>query len=252
MPYTIAICNNKGGVGKTTSTLNIGAYLAQKHRVLLIDMDPQANLTTAFKLPPDGPQHVGTWILDETPLEDIRHQKENLHLIPSSNHLRETEIMISSKPGGNKRLRRALKPLKNEYDYILIDCPPSLGLLTVNAFLAADKFLSPFEASYFSYSGIANLLNFRDNLNEFEEHDIEMLGIFLTKFNPRQRSRLSQGMAKKIRDSQISAKVFDTTIRTNKDLGESPILGMDVYEYAPESNGAQDYQALTQEIIEAL
>ena len=245
---TISIMNHKGGTGKTTSSINIGAGLAKKGlKVLLLDIDSQANLT----------EGLGVGDPEESVYDSIRENKklpilnisDNLDLVPSSIDLLGTEMEIVSKIGREQILHKLLKPIRSEYDYIIIDCPPSVGLLTVNAMVASDTILLPLQGEYFAYKGVDRLLGIvnevRDNLNE----KLEIGGVFITQINPNRI--LTKTIVEKLTED-LQDKVFDTKIRINVALAEAQLQGQTIFDYAPESNGAKDYEMLVDEILNRL
>jgi len=242
---TIAILNHKGGTGKTTSAINIGAGLAKKgKRVLLVDIDPQANLTEGL-----GIRDAGTSIYDsirDSKKLPVIQVNESLDLVPSSIDLLGAELEIVSKIGREKIITKLLKPLKGEYDYIILDCPPALGLLTINAIVASDTVLLPLEAEYFAYKGIDRLMGVIEQVQEHLNEKLTIGGVFVTKCNS-QRT-LTQTIVDSITDF-FGDKVFETKIRINVSLSEAQLQGQSVFEYAPESNGAKDYELLVDEII---
>lgn len=242
---TIAILNHKGGTGKTTSAINIGAGLARKgKRVLLVDIDPQANLTEGLGIR-DAETSIYDSIRDSKKLPVIQIN-ESLDLVPSSIDLLGAELEIVSKIGREKIITKLLKPLKSDYDYIILDCPPALGLLTVNAIVASDTVLLPLEAEYFAYKGIDRLMGVIEQVQEHLNEKLTIGGVFVTKCNS-QRT-LTQTIVDSITDF-FGDKVFETKIRINVSLSEAQLQGQSVFEYAPESNGAKDYDLLVDEII---
>ena len=245
---TISIMNHKGGTGKTTSSINIGAGLAKKGlKVLLLDIDSQANLTEGLG---KGDPELSVYdSIRENKKLPILNVSENLDLVPSSIDLLGAEMEIVSKIGREQILHKLLKPIRSEYDYIIIDCPPSVGLLTVNAMVASDTILLPLQGEYFAYKGVDRLLGIvnevRDNLNE----KLEIGGVFITQINPNRI--LTKTIVEKLTED-LQDKVFDTKIRINVALAEAQLQGQTIFDYAPESNGAKDYEMLVEEILNRL
>ena len=247
MSHVIAIANHKGGVGKTTSTQNIGVALSKEGlKVLLIDLDPQANLSDAF-----GYDEVGVGVYDaltEKTGLPIIELSESLHLTPSNLDLSVAEIELSGKTGREYILKDLIDAVKGNYDYILIDCPPSLGLLTVNALTASTEVYIPLDAQYFSMKGLDKLIFVINQIKKRLNKGIDISGVFLTQFDS--RIVLNRNVAEMI-ESSFPNKVFQTKIRNNITLAEAPIENKDIFSYAPSSNGAEDYRALAKEILAA-
>ncbi len=250
----IAISNQKGGVGKTTSVLNIGVFLARKgKKVLLIDIDPQANLTSGLGIErdteDDGMLSVYDILINQTKAEDtvLESRIENLHIIPSSIELAGAEVEMVNAMSRESVLKNAIDQLRNEYDYILIDCPPSLGLLTINSQVASDKVIIPVQAEYFALEGLGQLVNtiklVKNNLNP----NLEIGGVVLTMFDT--RTNLSKDIAVELKN-HFDDQLFDTLVPRNIKLSEAPSHGLAIVEYEPESSGAQAYGRLTEEILE--
>tara|TARA_R110002020_G_scaffold51034_14_gene144633 strand:+ start:4010 stop:4756 length:747 start_codon:yes stop_codon:yes gene_type:complete len=245
---TISIMNHKGGTGKTTSSINIGAGLAKKGlKVLLLDIDSQANLTEGLG---KGDPELSVYdSIRENKKLPILNVSENLDLVPSSIDLLGAEMEIVSKIGREQILHKLLKPIRSEYDYIIIDCPPSVGLLTVNAMVASDTILLPLQGEYFAYKGVDRLLGIvnevRDNLND----KLEIGGVFITQINPNRI--LTKTIVEKLTED-LQDKVFDTKIRINVALAEAQLQGQTIFDYAPDSNGAKDYEMLVDEILNRL
>ena len=245
---TISIMNHKGGTGKTTSTINIGAGLAKKGlKVLLMDLDSQANLTEGL-----GIREAEVSVYDsirESKKLPILHITENLDLVPSSIDLLGAEMEIVSKIGREQIIHKLLKPVRSDYDFIIIDCPPSVGLLTVNAMVASDSILIPLQGEYFAYKGVDRLLGIvkevRENLND----KLEIGGVFITQINPNRI--LTKTIVEKLTED-LQEKVFETKIRMNVALAEAQLQGQSIFDYAPDSNGAKDYEMLVDEILSKL
>jgi chromosome partitioning protein len=242
---TICIVNHKGGVGKTTSVANIGAGLALAGaKVLLIDIDAQCNLSESFGLVRQVP-NIYTSITQRTPLP-IYSVKPNLDVVPSSLELVKAEIEISAAMSRESILRKLLDAVKSKYDFVLIDSPPSLGLLTVNALTAADEVIIPLEAEFLAYRGLDSIVFAIDLTKENTNPALKIGGVFLTKYNK------SRSLTKSIREEvgkYFGDVLFETVIRVNVALAEAPSNGKDIFEYAPDSNGAADYADLVKEIL---
>ena len=237
----ISVCNFKGGVAKTSSTMNIGAAMAQLgKKVLLIDMDPQFNLTTSFGIiEPEQTVYDGiTKRIDHLPILTI---KEDLHIVPSSIDLNKAEVEMSSAFKREERLTELLAPLKDLYDYILIDCPPSLGLLTINSLVASDEIYVPVEPEYLALKGFSVLEQALDKIG------MTLDRIFITKFD--RRNILHRDIAQALID-HAGDRVFDAVIRKNIAIPEAIANGVDIFTYDSRCNGAEDYLNLTKEMIE--
>jgi len=248
-PRIISLTNNKGGVGKTTSSLNIGIGLARKGKqVLLIDLDPQASLTISLGINPNN--HLENSILQVlTKKKDIKEcilkVQNNVYLIPSNSLLNDAEALISAKPYKETILKKALEPIKNVFDYIIIDCPPSLTTLTNNGLGASNEVFIPIEAEYLALQGTSQLV---EKINEMQEGNeaLEITGVFLTKYDQR------KNLNKQVKDVLIDTfkdKVFKTDINTNVALAEAPSHQKDIFSYEPTSTGARDYENLINEIL---
>ena len=239
MGKIISIANFKGGVGKTTSTVNIGAGLSMEgKRILLIDLDPQFNLTQSLGLL-DADKPIYGALRGEYALEPVAIT-EGLFIIPSSLDLIKAEIELSGEFKREEILSRLIAPLTPQYDYILIDCPPSLGLLTINAFIASDEIYVPIEAEFLALKGYAILSEAIGRIGLSIDH------VFITKFDG--RKVLNRNVLDTIRHS-LSDIAFKTVIRENIALAEAPTQGLDIFRYAPKSVGADDYRQLIKEIL---
>lgn len=250
MATVIAFCNNKGGVGKTTSCLGTSAYLvALGKRVLLVDIDPQSNATSGLGVDPNSLKlHLYHGLVrDRHPDELIHHtQLLNLHLLPSGPDLAGATVELVRAQDREYRLRNLLRRVARRYDYILIDPPPSLDLLTVNAMTAADEIIIPVQCEYYALEGLAKLLQTIDLVNANLKMKITLMGAMLTMFD--RTSRLHRAVAKEVR-RKFPGYVFDTTIPRNVSLAEAPSFGKTILQYDPYSHGAKAYRALAQEII---
>lgn len=245
---TIAITNNKGGVGKTTTTLNLGAALVQLgYRVLLIDMDSQANLSSCFGLYTHTAQNVASFMLKEWDFGQVVVAKNGMDILPASTNQYEAEMKLSMKPNRESILKKRLEGITELYDYILIDCPPSLDLMTKNAIFAADFFIVPIEPTTFSYQGLGNLI---ENVNDFNDDgaSIRLMGILIIKYHPNMRNALKHNIVDKLR-SQLQANVFDTYIRMDSSLDKAQLDHASIFGYDPTANAATDYLSATKEIL---
>lgn len=239
MGKIISIANFKGGVGKTTSTVNIGAGLSMEgKRILLIDLDPQFNLTQSLGLL-DAHKPIYGALRGEYALEPVAIT-EGLFIIPSSLDLIKAEIELSGEFKREEILSRLIAPLTHQYDFIFIDCPPSLGLLTINAFIASDEIYVPIEAEFLALKGYAILSEAIGRIGLSIDH------VFITKFDG--RKVLNRNVLDTIRHS-LSDIAFKTVIRENIALAEAPTQGLDIFRYAPKSVGADDYRQLIKEIL---
>lgn len=242
----IAISNHKGGVGKTTSTVNIGAGLSSGNKgkhVLLIDLDPQANLTQSLSI--NSEVTIYEALRGEHPLTPIKVNPK-LHVIASTLDLSGAEVELSGEAGREFVLRDLIDPLKKDYDYILIDCPPSLGLLTLNAFTAADEVYIPLQTQYLALQGITKLVEVIDKVKKRLNKKLSIGGVILTQFDS--RKILDKDIVSSVHD-HFKDKVFKTKIRNNVSLAEAPSVGKDILSYNRKSTGAEDYLALCDEII---
>ena len=242
---TIAIGNQKGGVGKTTSTACIGAALALRgKRVLLVDLDAQQNLTFTLTQNEDPETSIYDTLVKDQPLP-IVPIRENLDLVPASLDLARAEIDMATMMAREGILKSYLDEQKEKYDYILMDCSPSLGIVTTNALVAADKLYIPLTAEALSLKGLTMLDDIVREVKRRVNPMLELGGVFFTRFNNRKLNREVISMVEK----RYGEKVFQTKIRENISIAEMPLSGQTIFEYEPKSNGAADYQALVDEII---
>ena len=244
MGKIIALSNHKGGVGKTTSTINIGAGLNKLgKKVLLIDLDPQANLSQSLGLI-DQERNIYGAIKGEykpQPIEIIK----GLDVIPSTLDLSGAEVELSSEAGREYILRELIEPLRRSYDYILIDSPPSLGLLTINAFTASDEVLIPLQAQYLALQGMSKLIEIIEKIQKRLNKKLKIGGVFITQYD--NRKVLNRDVAETIH-KHFKNKIFLTVIRDNIALAEAPSQGLDIFRYQAKSYGAEDYLRLCKEI----
>ena len=238
----ISVINSKGGVGKTTSTANIGACLAaQGYKVLLVDLDHQSNLSQSFNIRSE--KTIYGLLKEEYEMDPIMISP-NLHIIPSEKKLAELEVELAAKMAREFFLKKKINDFKGEYDFVIVDCSPSIGLLTVNALTACKYVLIPLQAQYLAMEGVKSLTETLADVKSDLNEDLDILGVIITMFN--KRKVLNRGVAAEI---EKHYPIFETYIRENIALAEAPAAGKDIFNYAPTSHGAIDYENLTFEIL---
>ncbi len=249
----LSIVNNKGGVGKTTSTQNLGAAFCKfaGARVLFIDLDGQASLTRCFGIQDSqvGKQHVGNYLTGEMPFETVVINTEIGDLLPSSAELTSKEDSIKGSPVFPFNLKLLMDKIKKNYDYILIDCPPTLSGMTRIALIACDMYLVPLQAEFLSYEGLRNFLIYSSELQQISPNT-KLGGVFATRYNPKINKKLSNELIEASK-KQLGDSFFETYIRDNITISEAQANGLDIFSYAPESNGASDYYQLTKELLKS-
>ena len=241
--------NQKGEVGKTTSVINLGAYLALAgKKTLLIDFDPQGNMSSGIGLKKKKPS-VYDVLAQKTEIKKAVYESpvQNLFVVPASIDLSGATVELVDEKNREFYLKNAIEPIKDEYDYILIDCPPSLGILTLNGLAAADKVLIPLQCEYFALEGLTLLLQTVQRVQKSISPALEIGGIFFTMYDS--RTNLAQEVVQQV-SSYFKASVFSTIIPRNVRLSEAPSHGLPICKYDPKCQGAKSYEKLAKEVIE--
>lgn len=250
MGRVISVANQKGGVGKTTSTVSLAAALAVNgKKVLIIDSDPQWNATSGLGVQKgELEQDVYDVLVNQVPMADVivPTSRENLMIAPSTIQLAGAEIELTSQPRREQRLKEAVKKIKDDYDYIFIDCPPSLGHLTMNAFTASDTVLIPVQCEYYALEGLSQLMNTITMVRKHFNPQLKIEGVLLTMYDARTNlgNEVKEDVIKYFRE-----KVYKTIIPRNVRLSEAPSYGQAIVDYDPRSRGAEVYMELAKEVL---
>ncbi|MFO8069211.1 MAG: AAA family ATPase [Alkalibacterium sp.] len=252
MGQIIAVANQKGGVGKTTTTVNLGASLAYNgKKVLLIDMDAQGNATSGLGIKKgEVDRDIYDVLINEEPLKDVvlSSSRDNLSIVPATIQLAGAEVELTSLMARETRLKRAVETVKDDYDYILIDCPPSLGHLTINAFTASDSVLIPVQCEYYALEGLSQLLNTVRLVQKHFNKELKVEGVLLTMLDA--RTNLGFEVVNEVK-KYFREKVYATIIPRNVRLSEAPSYGLSIIDYDIRSKGAEVYQELAKEVMDS-
>lgn len=250
MGYVIALANQKGGVGKTTTSVNLGACLADAgKKVLLIDLDPQGNATSGLGVDKkDIEEGVYDVLINDVDLKDVilKSSHHGLDIVPTTIALSGAEVELTNLMARETRLKDAFGGVKDEYDYILIDCPPSLGLLTINAFTACDSILIPVQSEYYALEGLSQLLNTIKLVRKHFNPNLKIEGVLLTMYD--KRTNLGQQVNAEVK-KYFGDQVYETIIPRNVRLSEAPSHGQAIVDYDKRSTGAKVYQQLAKEVL---
>lgn len=249
MGKIIAVANQKGGVGKTTTAITLSSILAKKgKKVILIDADPQGNATSGVGIQEKAEKSVYELLVEDVTIEETLKQSntKNLKVCPSNINLAGAEVELVSMISREQRLKEKLEEVKEKYDYIIIDCPPSLGLITLNAFTASDSVLIPIQCEYYALEGLGQLINTINLVKKHLNKNLEIEGALLTMYDA--RTNLSNQVVKEVKN-YFGEKVYKTVIPRNVKLSEAPSYGMSIMDYDARSKGAKNYEKFVSELL---
>ena len=249
MGKIVSIANQKGGVGKTTTSVNLSTILAKKgKKVLLLDADPQGNASSGLGIDKEAEESIYDILVNDTEMQEVvkKTNIKNLWVCPSNINLAGAEVELVSFMSREYRLKEKLDLVKDQYDFIIIDCPPSLGLITLNAFTASDSVLIPVQCEYYALEGLGQLINTINLVKKHLNKSIEIEGALLTMYDV--RTNLSNQVVKEVK-KYFNDKVYKNVIPRNVKLSEAPSYGMPISEYDPKSKGAKSYEKVVKEFL---